>query len=182
MAQAKMLSQKSTLRGFTIIEVVLVLAIAGLIFLMVFIALPALQRSQRDTQRRDDLARVATAINNYSSNNNGALPTTSTFAVNTTTLNHGANQRNTATGLVSNYLNEASATTNSFLDPDGTPYGVAIASGALTVNAGAVDHIIHVQTGTHCGTEGQAAALNNQPRKYSVLYILENGVYCADNS
>ena len=35
--------------GFTIIEVVLVLAIAGLIFLMVFIALPVLQRSQRDT-------------------------------------------------------------------------------------------------------------------------------------
>ena len=36
-------------RGFTIIEVVLVLAIAALIFLMVFIALPALQASQRDT-------------------------------------------------------------------------------------------------------------------------------------
>ena len=35
-------------KGFTIIEVVLVLAIAGLIFLMVFIALPALQRSQRN--------------------------------------------------------------------------------------------------------------------------------------
>ncbi|MCL2869540.1 prepilin-type N-terminal cleavage/methylation domain-containing protein, partial [Candidatus Saccharibacteria bacterium] len=35
-----------TRQGFTIIEVVLVLAIAGLIFLMVFIALPALQRSQ----------------------------------------------------------------------------------------------------------------------------------------
>ena len=32
-------------KGFTIIEVVLVLAIAGLIFLMVFVALPALQRA-----------------------------------------------------------------------------------------------------------------------------------------
>lgn len=42
--------------GFTIIEVVLVLAIAGLIFLMVFVALPALQRNQRDTQRKNDLA------------------------------------------------------------------------------------------------------------------------------
>ena len=30
--------------GFTIIEVMLVLAIAALIFLMVFVALPALQR------------------------------------------------------------------------------------------------------------------------------------------
>ncbi len=39
-------------KGFTIIEVVLVLAIAALIFLMVFIALPALQRNQRDTARK----------------------------------------------------------------------------------------------------------------------------------
>ena len=44
------MSSKSK-KGFTIIEVVLVLAIAGLIFLMVFIALPALQRTQRNTQR-----------------------------------------------------------------------------------------------------------------------------------
>ena len=44
-----------TNKGFTIIEVVLVLAIAGLIFLMVFIALPALQRNQRDTQRKTSL-------------------------------------------------------------------------------------------------------------------------------
>lgn len=38
--------------GFTIIEVVLVLAIAGLIFLIVFIALPQLQASRRDQQRK----------------------------------------------------------------------------------------------------------------------------------
>lgn len=61
-------------KGFTIIEVVLVLAIAGLIFLMVFIALPALQRSQRDTQRRNDLSRAQTAVNSYRSNNRNALP------------------------------------------------------------------------------------------------------------
>ena len=42
---------RNSKKGFTIIEVVLVLAIGGLIFLMVFIALPALQRSQRDAQR-----------------------------------------------------------------------------------------------------------------------------------
>ena len=39
-------------KGFTIIEVVLVLAVAGLIFLMVFLALPALQRAQRDTTKK----------------------------------------------------------------------------------------------------------------------------------
>lgn len=58
-------------KGFTIIEVVLVLAIAGLIFLMVFVALPALQRSQRDTARRNDLARVDTSLVQYQTNNQG---------------------------------------------------------------------------------------------------------------
>ena len=38
-------------KGFTIIEVVLVLAIAGLVFLMVFIALPSLQAA--NAIRRD---------------------------------------------------------------------------------------------------------------------------------
>lgn len=51
------------------------LAIAGLIFLMVFIALPALQRSQRDTQRRDDVSRVVSQLNSYATNNRGNLPT-----------------------------------------------------------------------------------------------------------
>src|SRR5690606_12417858 len=66
-------------QGFTIIEVVLVLAIAGLIFLMVFIALPALQRSQRDGQRRDDVSRVASQLTSYATNNRGELPTNARF-------------------------------------------------------------------------------------------------------
>jgi prepilin-type N-terminal cleavage/methylation domain-containing protein len=61
--------------GFTIIEVVLVLAIAGLIFLMVFVALPALQRSQRDTARKNIYSGIGAAVTTYRSNNNGALPT-----------------------------------------------------------------------------------------------------------
>lgn len=61
-------------RGFTIIEVVLVLAIAGLIFMMVFLALPALQRSQRDTQRSDDVARLASQLTQYRTDHRGALP------------------------------------------------------------------------------------------------------------
>lgn len=68
--------QKNKQKGFTIIEVVLVLAIAGLIFLMVFIALPALQRNQRDTQRRNDLSRAETAVQNYQTNNRNKIPQT----------------------------------------------------------------------------------------------------------
>ncbi len=67
---------KTNQKGFSIIEVVLVLAIAGLIFLMVFIALPALQRSQRDQARRSDVGVVGSAVSSYASNNRGTLPTT----------------------------------------------------------------------------------------------------------
>lgn len=63
-------------KGFTIIEVVLVLAIAALIFLMVFIALPALQRGQRDTARKNDASVIASALTASKGNNRGSLPTT----------------------------------------------------------------------------------------------------------
>lgn len=63
-------------QGFTIIEVVLVLAIAGLIFLMVFIALPALQRGQRDTARRSSLSTFSAQITQFQTNNKGSVPTT----------------------------------------------------------------------------------------------------------
>ena len=62
-------------RGFTIIEVVLVLAVAGLIFLMIFLALPALQRSQRDIARKQDYSTIAAAIQAYKANNKGEFPT-----------------------------------------------------------------------------------------------------------
>lgn len=62
-------------KGFTIIEVVLVLAIAGLIFLMVFIALPALQRNQRDTARKNDMSIISAAITSAKSANRGTYPT-----------------------------------------------------------------------------------------------------------
>ena len=64
-------NQNSTKKGFTIIEIVLVLAIAGLIFLMVFLALPALQRAQRDTQRKQDVAMVVTALHQWKAANRG---------------------------------------------------------------------------------------------------------------
>lgn len=59
--------------GFTIIEVVLVLAIAGLIFLTVFLALPALQKSQRDNARRQDVGRVVAGVQQYLTDN-GSTP------------------------------------------------------------------------------------------------------------
>lgn len=62
--------------GFTIIEVLIVLAIAGLILLVVFLAVPALQRNSRNTQRKNDVQNVVGALQEYQNNNSGKLPTT----------------------------------------------------------------------------------------------------------
>lgn len=66
---------KSRKDGFTIIEVLIVLAIAGLIMLIVFLAVPALQRNSRNTQRKNDVANILGAVNEFTNNNGGSLPT-----------------------------------------------------------------------------------------------------------
>jgi prepilin-type N-terminal cleavage/methylation domain-containing protein len=57
--------KKTSLRGFTIIEVMIVLAIAGLIMLMVFLAVPALGRNARNTERKHDLGKFVAAVEEY---------------------------------------------------------------------------------------------------------------------
>ena len=59
--------------GFTIIEVLIVLAIAGLIMLIVFLAVPALQRNSRNNGRNSDASRIAAAVNECVSNRNGQI-------------------------------------------------------------------------------------------------------------
>ena len=68
-----MLNKKNQ-SGFTIVEVMIVLAIAGLILAIVFIAVPALQRNSRNTQRRSDMASFRAQFETWTSNNNGKLP------------------------------------------------------------------------------------------------------------
>lgn len=63
-------------KGFTIIEVMIVLAIAGLILLIVFLAVPQLQRSNRNTSRKGDAGHISSAINAFLSNNQGVQPAT----------------------------------------------------------------------------------------------------------
>lgn len=73
---------KKDKKGFTIIEVLIVLAIAGLILLIVFLAVPALQRNSRNTQHKNGIAAVMSAVNESEANNNGALPTQVAIATN----------------------------------------------------------------------------------------------------
>ena len=61
-------------RGFTLIEIVIVMAVAGLILGLVFLAISGAQRSRRDEQRRHDLGRLAGQIESYAGQNRGAYP------------------------------------------------------------------------------------------------------------
>lgn len=58
-------------KGFTLIEIVLVLAIAGLILVIVFLAVSGAQKSRRDTQRKNDNARLLSQVESCASNNSG---------------------------------------------------------------------------------------------------------------
>lgn len=85
------LKQKHQEGGFTIIEVMIVLAIAGLIMVVVFLAVPALQRSSRNQARKADVTNMLGAVGEYVSNNAGTLPASAAFSTafaNTATLSY----------------------------------------------------------------------------------------------
>ena len=83
--------KKRKQEGFTIIEVLIVLAIAGLILLIVFLAVPALQRNSRNTQRKSDVSALLAGINDYAGNSNGGAPA---YCTGTTTVDLSTAQQN----------------------------------------------------------------------------------------
>lgn len=173
-------NRNNSAKGFTIIEVVLVLAIAGLIFLMVFIALPALQRGQRDTQRKDDLSRVNTQVQNFVSASRGAIPTTSGSSA-------------TFSTFVSKYLggDSSNCASSEYQDPNktnstactgtNTGYHLIAGTGATTVGDGDIVYT----TGALCATDGGGGTTTTgaSARSYALQTKLENQQvpYCVDN-
>ena len=150
--------------AFTIIEVVLVLAIAGLIFLMVFIALPALQRNQRDTQRKNDIGRVLTALQSYQSNNRGSIPTS------------------WESQLTTPYLRLDGDT---FTDPSGIDYRLTsrtVADGKPTrrINSAGDISMIFYYLNSKCDGENIVAA--DGANRVAFAALLEGGgIYCVNN-
>lgn len=154
--------------GFTIIEVVLVLAIAALILLMVFLALPALQRNQRDTTRKNDVSRLQSAINNYKSRSRGTLPT--------------------------NYTNffdsDLRRNNDQFDDPSAGPY-VATVIGSGTFQKDQNQQVwpdnendanrIYIYPGLTCDGDSAVGVINPLARKVAIVKPLEGGGrHCAE--
>lgn len=189
-------------KGFTIIEVVLVLAIAGLIFLMVFIALPALQSSQRNTERENSLERFIADVTEYASNNSGRIP----FPP-----GDEAADQNVISRFVARYIDttcdesedfmtekgEDECTGGQFRDPDGTIYHFARASVDSASTGEAFDvafsdggedittnnHTIYYAVGYSCGPNEGTVIEGTGNRQVALLMILEGGsVACNANS
>ena len=156
-------------KGFTIIEVVLVLAIAGLIFLMVLIALPNMQRSQRDTARRNDYAAFTANITSYLTNNNGHLPGACTPAT-----------ENSICAQPEKYVNPDGE------DSAGHDYIITVKAydasmSAMAEMAQSDDPQIWLVTGAQCGTNQGTVEFSSGNRDFAVLGQLETGVFCQDN-
>jgi type II secretory pathway pseudopilin PulG len=60
--------------GFTIMETLIVFAIAGMILLIVLFAIPALQRNSRNNQRRQDVQSILGAVSHWQLNHSGNIP------------------------------------------------------------------------------------------------------------
>lgn len=174
---------KQNKKGFTIIEVVLVLAIGGLIFLMVFIALPALQRSQRNTQREDDLARVLTAVNDYQTNNSGKTPFED-GSVNANFVKRYVDEETTYNAS----SKKITACGDQFKDPDGECYQIEFRSTATAGQKGAstgltsFDHTFYAYNNATCGDLEGTYDAGTGKRQVAIFFVEEGGaVSCNDN-
>jgi len=180
-------------RGFTIIETSLVLALAGLIFLMTFIALPALQRSGRDAGRREEIHKLVEKIKNYQTNNRGALPDST--ATDPITASFGAESvsEDSWQYFYNHYLGQ------DFEDPNGEHFVLQILTcGGSIAGADCNEPTLStirsissadfpngfnmyvVKQAKCAGDETKGAVASSNPRRFAVLYKLEGGgVYCA---
>lgn len=190
---------KSKKRGFTVIEVVLVLMIAGLIFLMAFIALPNLWASQRDAERKAKVMEFISDIKTYQTNNSrGALPTLSGNGPDVFTWSEArgyGTKDDSWRSFVRDYVN------SDFEDPTGQKISFYVVNclgssgGNLSVtqtcayqnnlaqvNTGAipsvgVNNVMYVVIGSTC--DGDHAVKSSNSRDVSAVYVLERaGRYC----
>ncbi len=153
--------QKRKEDGFTIIEVLIVLAIAGLIMLIVFLAVPALQRNSRNTQRKNDASAVASAVANFLSNNGGALPTAKA------TDGTDANAVDLCAAACGAGVNFEAAKLGYY-----TPANVSIAAGTANQKNTSSTTII-IATGFGCNSSNTAAGAVASTRSAAILYAVE---------
>jgi len=169
MLKTSLKNRKET--GFTIIEVLIVLAIAGLILLIVLVAVPQLQKNQRNEARKNIVSRISTEISNYTGNNRGDIPTEGTDA------NSGF-----AGGFEERYIESSDPS-----DPAGThadtfmrPEGGQFTFGTYVTTRPDETEIFYDAQATCDG--GETPVVSTNARDFALVVGLEGGAsYCVDN-
>lgn len=163
-------------KGFTLIEVVLVLAIGGLIFLLAFLAFQQVSRNRRDTQRRADASRVVAELQNFY----GDVNANPRELNNGTTLWSGAASTPEDLGVfVNKYLGG-----NSFKDPGGRLY-IWYAQDTFDATAAPVEVLgtqawpISYRANAKCNTSG--GITTGETGIVAVRIKLETGIVCRDS-
>lgn len=184
---------KNIQQGFTIIEVLIVLAIAGLIMAIVFFAVPQLQRNSRDNQRHSTANRVSAELTTYSGNNQGTYPFAGTISntlpgtpcTTLTTNPFGCNDwytryiGGTPPKVNTNDPSSSGPTTFNLFFPSG---------GGSTLPTGATWQLgrAFIAVGSSCQGENgytQATGIAASSRKFAILMPLDrqDTWYCVDN-
>ena len=177
-------------KGFTIIEVLLVLAIGGLILVMALIALPGISRTERDARRKSDLQVFASRLKEFQTNSNrGSLPSSPSPTDNPQSISRaGASDSSTDSWGVffRDYFDE------NFKDPNGDQYKLYVLKCKqgtnpvpnsacqntntsfknLNDNSKNMDYYFYVVVNATCG-DGNKAVYSANARKAAVLYKLE---------
>jgi prepilin-type N-terminal cleavage/methylation domain-containing protein len=152
----KRLSKKE--QGFTLIEIVIVIAIAAALILLVFLAVSGAQKSKRDQITKTSAGEVGAALENWESNNGGVAPAT-----------------NTALGT--SYI----STTNV---KDGLGGAPAAAKNTATASSGAGNEIIYSGNAQCVKDDGPGGMKLGSSTNYAVDYWSESAGadVCVDNN
>lgn len=183
---------KRNSKGFTLIEAALVLGIAGMIFLMVFMALPQMLRSRRDTERKSDVMYFVEMLQAFQANNRGALPS-GLMSGSRVEKRPSDIERNSGVysgkdtywdAFYHDYFDD------DFMDPNGEAYQIEPVQcrdsdpkdGQCDYDTGlSVDYTLHVFTQATCSED--KAILSPNTRNFAVMYRTESsGIYCFNNN
>lgn len=149
-------------KGFTIIEVLIVLAIAGLILLIVFLAVPALQRNSRNTQRKTDVAASIGALTEYANNNGGQLPSdAATFYTSTQNAKNGFYKLPASAVTLNDY--DVAFNNTAITAPGPPPVPPSVSK-------------VYVRIGAKCNaTNDDVGGAGASSRNIAVVYAVESG-------
>lgn len=174
---------KQKVNGFTMVEIVLVLAISGAIFAAIFVALNGVWADERDNERRTDVMTFIRELKNFQTNNSrGALPGSTgddkrlldDERTVTVVLNDDGTPNNSATnsdthsdtswyGFYKDYFDV------NFTDPDGPIYKLSVVRCKVTGIVSGVD-----QRCTNTGLDNiSSGTFSNSPLSYTLFVVTE---------